>query len=166
MEDLEMQHAFLGYLYNKNFSGDEPTLDSVDKWIKQNKLDRNILWKQYERMIKEGLIKFVQDEGTIRLTPRGTLKTEKLGLVSAQHIAINRDARKRLMVAMADHLDGTGSNMSVKDLVKAAELELERCNGNILLMISLGYARWQVPYETLTINAKVCSKAEDLVRAA
>jgi hypothetical protein len=166
MENLEMQDAFLGYLYGKNFGDTDPCLDTVDKWVKSIKLDRIVFWRQYEHMIKNDLIKFNQEEAVIRLTPKGTLSAEKSGIVAADLVSTNREARKKLMFAMAVHLSSDGPLVAASELIKEAKLAKGMGLGNLQLLVSMGYAKWQVPSERLNISPRVCAKAGVVGKAA
>ncbi len=154
-----MQEAFLGYLYSMNFSGQEATLDEIDSWVKSTKMDRGIFWKQYEGTIKADLIHFVQDEATVRLTPKGTLHAEKSGLVPADNVSKNREIRKKLVQTMAFHLTQKSASIYVSDLAREAKITPEECIGNIYLLVEMGYARWQVRSELVVITTRVCGKS-------
>jgi hypothetical protein len=166
METPKMITLFLGYLYEKNYADDDPTLEVVDLWVKTTDIDRTLFWKSYESMIKLDLIRFVQDEAVVRLTPKGTLCAEKSGLVSNAFIVKNRDARKQLLSAMASCLIGKGSRIDVGDLVKEVRLSKGEVYGNIELLVSMGYAKWEVSGERLSISPRVCAKANVMKQAA
>ena len=166
MDNLEIPKALLGYLYVNNFGSDDPSLDMIDLWVDSRNLDRVLFWKQYELMIRAKLVRLVQDEGTVRLTPKGTLHAEKMGLASPDSIIKNREIRKRLMSAMANCLSQFGTNVDVKQIVREAGLREDQYAGNLQLLIDMGYARWRIAAQQLTINPKVFAKAGTLSKVA
>jgi hypothetical protein len=166
LNDLEIPKALLGYLYNNNFGNDDPTLDTIDSWVGSREWDRATFWKQYELMLKAKLVKLVQDEGTVRLTPKGTLHAEKLGLASMQLVSRNRDIRKKLMAAMAQCLAQFGTHVDVIEVARAADLDEDEYVGNLQLLVDMGYARWRISSQQITINPRVCGKVNTLSKVA
>jgi hypothetical protein len=166
LDDLEIPKALLGYLYKNNFGNDDPSLDAIDMWVDSRNMDRGLFWKQYELMIKLKLVRLVQDEGTVRLTPKGTLHAEKMGLATPESVARNREIRKRLMSAMANCLTRYGTHVNVTDIVRTAELREDQYAGNLQLLVDMGYARWRIAAQQLTINPKVFAKAGTLSKVA
>jgi hypothetical protein len=158
MENLVVQESILHYIYCKNFGEGEPTLNALDKWAAQQKFDKVIFWQQYDYLLKKDLAHFLQDEGSVRLTPKGVLLTEKSGLVSQSLVARNRIMRKKLLQTLAKHLGNKGTSIGIDELIEEADLEGQYCYGNVELLIGLGYIRWTIPQITLSINAKVCAK--------
>jgi hypothetical protein len=166
MSDLEIPKALLGYLYSHNFGNTDPSLDMIDQWVDSRKIDRSIFWKQYELMIRAKLLRMMQDEGTVRLTPKGTLHAEKMGLASQESISRNREMRKRLMYAMAYCLSQQGPVVSLSDIIKAANLREEQYIGNLRLLVEMGYAKWRINFQQLTINPRVCAKTAPASKVA
>jgi len=166
LDDLEIPKAFLGYLYSKNFIDEDPTLDTIEDWVTASGIDKALFWRQYELMVRAKLVKLMQDEGTVRLTPKGTLHAEKLGLAAFGDIARNRLMRKQMMHAMAYFITRQGPNVDIVDLIREADITDDRFYGNLQLLIELGYARWRVQNKQISVNPKVCAKTQPLVDAA
>jgi hypothetical protein len=158
MEDVAIEEKFLHYLYTKNYGEGDPTLDAIDNWVKTKGLNRVNFWDEYDRLIKRSLLRYKQDEGTVRLTPQGTLYAEKHGFSPPQLVRTHRDMRSRLLHTLAIHLVKIGPNITMDDLVDRAGLEGNYCLGNIELLVALGYARWIIPQVRLDICSKVCAK--------
>jgi hypothetical protein len=165
MENLKIEESILHYIYCKNFGEGDPPLNVLDKWAVQQKFDKVVFWEQYDHIIKKEFAHFLQDEGTVRLTPKGVLHTEKAGLVGVDLIAKNRHIRKLLMSTLARHLEKRGTVVTIDELIEHAKLEGHYCYGNIELLIGMGYIRWVIPRVNLSISAKVCAKDASLTKA-
>jgi len=164
MENLKLEGEILHYIYCKNFGEGDPTLNALDKWAVQQNIDKISFWEQYELLIKKEYVRFLQDEGSVRLTPKGVLHTEKNGYVASSLVSKNRQIRKRLLAALVKHLGSRSATISMDELISGSNLEGHYCCGNVDLLVALGYARWIMPRVSLSINAKVFSKEASLAK--
>jgi len=165
MENLKIEESILHYIYCKNFGEGDPPLSVLDKWALQQKFDKVLFWEQYDHLLKKDFIHYLQDEGTVRLTPKGVLHTEKAGLVSIDMVSKNRYIRKVLLTTLAKHLEKRSALITLDELIADAKLEGHYCYGNVELLIGLGYTRWVIPRVNLSINAKVCAKDAALAKS-
>jgi hypothetical protein len=166
MDELIIPKAFISYLYTNNFGNEDPTLDQIDDWASAQGFDKADFWRNYERMIKAKIVRLVQNNSTVRLSPKGTLQAEKLGLATSDAVARNREVRQRLMRAMAGYLSRCGATANLSDLTQGSTLQNDDYIGNLQLLIDMGYARWTVNRHQVSINPKVCAKAGTMSKVA
>ncbi len=155
-----MQERFLAYVYEKNFGAAAPSLSEIDLWIKQQNFNAVSFWRIYEEFCHTEVIKYDRNADAVHLTPRGVLHAEKNGWIDPAVIAANRAIRKRLLVALAEHLDEVGTTIALAQLLQRSRLCESDLHGNMGLLIGLGFAKWPPPGTQISISPTVYEKVQ------
>jgi hypothetical protein len=101
------------------------------------------------------MIKYFQDLGVVRLSPKGALAAEKKGILPAAAVARNRHSRKCMLIAISDHLREVGAAITIPQLAVSSGVAAAEFRGNVNLLVAMGYLKWEVPDKRLSINPKV-----------